>query len=176
MISIVKIRSFNGKLILHFVFVFFFFELLILKTKYKLSTYCIYLKALVVIIISKKSQLLRWSKLDNHLNKLSKFLLNGTNNEAQTENSCLKIVSITPFFLSKNLRSLCSPAIILFRTFFYDIAKALSNPWDQLIVWWIRIINLNWRLANCQRTVCADDHAHFFVRSEFFSGLIFTTA
>lgn len=38
MISIVNIRSFNGKLILHFVFVFFFFELLILKTKYKLST------------------------------------------------------------------------------------------------------------------------------------------
>ena len=126
-----------------------------------------------MIIISKKSQLLRWSKLDNHLNKLSKFLLNGTNNEAQTENSCLKIVSITPFFLSKNLRSLCSPAIILFRTFFYDIAKALSNPWNQLIVWWIRIINLNWRLANCQRTVCADDHAHFFVKRHLKGVIIF---
>ena len=126
-----------------------------------------------MIIISKKSQLLRWSKLDNRLNKLSKFLLNGTNNEAQTENSCLKIVSITPFFLSKNLRSLCSPAIILFRTFFYDIAKALSNPWNQLIVWWIRIINLNWRLANCQRTVCADDHAHFFVKRHLKGVIIF---
>lgn len=101
MISIVNIRSFNGKLILHFVFVFFFFELLILKLSINCQLYCIYLKALVVIIISKKSQLLRWSKLDNHLNKLSKFLLNGTNNEAQTENSCLKIVSITPFFYQK---------------------------------------------------------------------------